>query len=235
MFWLLQREHSGTVACEPLLLGYSTFVVIRAFDHNVGVKLLQLSVEGLQLTLGAAELGVHLLGIPLVSGSPAQILSALLDLQLLADLPADPLSVLVQALLHTWVWEVRVLVQTELLEHRQPTWVTLKERGGRVSWFKTKVKKGEGGSGGIWEGIKGNDVDYGRGIFQFELKQKLIEKMTSPPDSCRTVFLANKSGNSHPDWVKHRGMKGGENSNSEWNLLSSDCEAATQQRLRLSV
>lgn len=53
------------------------------------------------------------------------------------------------------------------------------------------------------------------GIFQFELKEKVIAKMTSPPDSCWTVSQQTKHGNSHPDRVKHRGMKGGENSDSE--------------------
>lgn len=103
-----------------------TFVLIWAFDNNVSIQLLQLSVEGLQLALGAAQLRVDLLDIPLVRGGPAQILRALLDLQLLPDLPADPLAVLIQALLHATVGEVGVLVQTELLEHRQPIGISLK-------------------------------------------------------------------------------------------------------------
>lgn len=41
---------------SPLHAGYCTFAVIRAFDHNVCIQLLQLSVERLQLALGAAEL-----------------------------------------------------------------------------------------------------------------------------------------------------------------------------------
>lgn len=102
-----------------------TFVVILALDNNVCIQLLQLSLEGLQLALRAAELRVHLLAFPLVRDGPAQILRALLDLQLLADLPADPLAVLVEALLHAGVREVRVLVQAELLQHRQAIWVGL--------------------------------------------------------------------------------------------------------------
>lgn len=41
---------------SPFHAGYCTFAVIRAFDHNVCIQLLQLSVERLQLALGAAEL-----------------------------------------------------------------------------------------------------------------------------------------------------------------------------------
>lgn len=107
------------------LCGLDTFVLLLAFDNNVSIQLLQLGVEGLQLALGAAELRVHLLDIPLVRG-PAQILGALLDLQLLSDLPADPLAVFIQALLHAAVREVGVLVQAELLEYRQPIGISLK-------------------------------------------------------------------------------------------------------------
>lgn len=102
---------------RPLCGIYGTFVVIGAFDHNVCVELLQLSVQSLQLALGAAQLRFHLLGVPLVSGGPAEVLGPLFDLQLLADLPAYSLTVLVQPLLHAGVREIRVLVQTELLEH----------------------------------------------------------------------------------------------------------------------
>lgn len=50
-------SNMGTEAhTSPLHRGYCTFVVIRAFDHNVCVQLLQLSMERLQLALGAAEL-----------------------------------------------------------------------------------------------------------------------------------------------------------------------------------
>lgn len=122
-----------TVA-KRTLVGLDTFVVIGSLHHDVSVQLLQLSVEGLQLALGAAELRVHLLGVPLVGGGPAQVLRALLDLQLLADLPADPLAVLIQALLHAGVGEVGALVQTKLLEHRQPTGVALKGRERRRMW-----------------------------------------------------------------------------------------------------
>lgn len=139
-------SNSGIEAHTPLLHGgHCTFVVIRALDHDVCVQLLQLSVEELQLALGAAELRVHLLGIPFVGGGPAQILRPLLDLQLLADLPAYPLTVLVQALLHTAVREVRVLVQTELLEHRQPAGISLKEeKRMRVRWLTRRHTRRRG-------------------------------------------------------------------------------------------
>lgn len=86
-----------------VLSPYGTFVFIRALDNNMCIQLLQLSLERLQLALRAAELRVNLLGISLVRRGPAQILCTLLDLQLLTDFPADPLTVLIQTLLHAGV------------------------------------------------------------------------------------------------------------------------------------
>ena len=80
----------------------------------------------------------HLLCVSLVGRGPAQVLGALLDLQLLADLPADPLALLVQELLDAGVREVRVLVQTELLQNGQPSRVTL---GGGEKKNKTDITK----------------------------------------------------------------------------------------------
>lgn len=124
---MLPTPDDETIHGRRVAFLLSTLVVVRTLDDNVCIQLLQLSLERLHFALGAAELRVHLLALPLVRDGPAQILRALLDLQLLADLPADPLAVLVQPLLHAGVREVRVLVQAELLEHRQAIRVGLEK------------------------------------------------------------------------------------------------------------
>lgn len=101
-------------------------VLVVTLDHNERIELLQLSVKTHQLAFGTAQLRVHLLGISFDGGGSAEVLGSLFDLQLFADLPADPLPVLIQALLHTGVREVRVLVQAELLQYRQPARIGLK-------------------------------------------------------------------------------------------------------------
>lgn len=81
--------------------------------------------------------------VPLVSRGAAQVLRTLLDLQLLPDLPADPLPLLVQELLNARVGEVGVLVQTELLQNRQPVWVTLQEKEQKGRAGKTRENWGQ--------------------------------------------------------------------------------------------
>lgn len=81
--------------------------------------------------------------VPLVSRGATQVLRTLLDLQLLPDLPADPLPLLVQELLNARVGEVGVLVQTELLQNRQPAWVTLQEKEQKGRAGKTRENRGQ--------------------------------------------------------------------------------------------
>lgn len=80
-----------------------------------------------QSVVDKSETRSDLLSISLICCGSTQVLGALFDFQLLADLPADLLALLIQELLHAGVREIRVLVQTELLQNRQPTWVALNE------------------------------------------------------------------------------------------------------------
>lgn len=82
------------------LTGRLTTSLIRSLDNNMGVKLLELCMERVETPVGGAQLVVHLLGIAFISGCTSQVLCSFLDLQLLADLPADLLAFLVQPLLH---------------------------------------------------------------------------------------------------------------------------------------
>lgn len=77
------------------------------------------------MLVDTSETRSDLLSIPLVGGGSTQVLGALFDFQLLADLSADLFALLIQKLLHTGVGEIWILVQTKLLQNRQPTWVAL--------------------------------------------------------------------------------------------------------------
>lgn len=83
------------------LTGKLTTSFICALDDNMGIKLLELGLEGVETASGGAQLAVHLLGIAFVCGCTSQVLCSFLDLQLLADLTADLLPLLVQSLLYT--------------------------------------------------------------------------------------------------------------------------------------
>lgn len=83
------------------LTGRLTASFIRALDNNMCVKLLELDVERVETPVGGAQLVVHLLGIAFVSGCTSQVLCSFLNLQLLADLTPDLLTLLVQPLLYT--------------------------------------------------------------------------------------------------------------------------------------
>lgn len=89
-----------------------------------------------------SETWSDLLSISLIRRRSTQVLGSLFDFQLLADLPADLFALLIQELLHAGVREVRVLVQTELLQNRQPTWVAL--NGSRGSNDETVKELGGG-------------------------------------------------------------------------------------------
>lgn len=211
-----------------------------AFDHNVSIQLLELSLEWLKLPLGAAELWVHLLGIPLVGSGPAQILCTLLDLQLLADLSADLLAVLIQPLLHTGVWKVWVLVQTELLEHWQPVCVTLKKGKKRrwllllkslkrrERWFPTRTWK----KGSIFRLL------FMRRILQFDLRNWFAGWRS------KAEVMTVKAGNSHPAHIwqnealqdkRREKLYVCERIVNIWHLPSWRGEAASKQRQHLSV
>lgn len=100
-----------------------------------------------------------LLSVSLIGRRSAQVLGALFDFQLLADLPADLFALLIQKLLHAWVREIRVLVQTKLLQNRQPTWVALNRCRGNNNGMVRAGEAGEMGHSG--KGIKWtrNDVE----------------------------------------------------------------------------
>lgn len=66
-----------------------------------------MGAEGSELLSRRCTLTVaDLLSISLICSCPAQVLSSLLDLQLLADLSANPFTLLVQKLLYTRVRKV---------------------------------------------------------------------------------------------------------------------------------
>ena len=96
-------------------------MVPHTHTHNRVTSNIGPQHQGGGLTRGQA----HLLCVLLVRGGPPQVLRPHLDLQLLADLAADPLPLLVQTLLDAGLREVCALVQTQLLQHRKPAGVAL--------------------------------------------------------------------------------------------------------------
>lgn len=90
-----------------------------------------------------SETWSDLLSVSLIGRCSPQVLSALFDFQFLADLSADPFALLVQKLLHAGVGEIRVLVQTKLLQNRQPTRVALNGHVGNNNGIVRAGKAGQ--------------------------------------------------------------------------------------------
>lgn len=103
----------------------------RVWQHHMRVQLLQLLVQQVKAAGGATQQQLHRAqAAAQVGGGAAQVLGALLQLQLLADLPAQAFPLQLQLLLHTRGRQVGP-GQAQLLQQGPAAGLTLKGMGGR--------------------------------------------------------------------------------------------------------
>ena len=98
-------------------------------NEDLALQLLQLLLQLRQLGVGLLHDGVDVGDALLVGGHLAQVLGALLDLELLLDLPAQVLAELLELLRQRRVREMGLdaIFDTELVEQREAEVVILEK------------------------------------------------------------------------------------------------------------
>lgn len=115
-------------------------------QHHMGVQLLQLLVQQVESARGTAQHQLHGAEVAAqVGGGPPQVLGALLQLQLLADLPPQPLPFQLQLLLHPGGCQVGAR-QAQLLQQGPAAWLALRrteqgQRGQEDSGVQTVLSR----------------------------------------------------------------------------------------------